>query len=114
MLSGQYQPNSYKRSRRDSLFDRNPQSRQHSHRGSSMNGEIYENLPQMSHDYMYQDTLYASHSDSILDLGVLELDPSSLSSQSFGDYAKIDTSYLSSSKMPILISCGRDGKVKLW
>jgi len=63
---------------------------------------------------MYQDTSYASHSDSILDLGVLELDPSSLTSQSYRDYAKIDAFYLSSSKMPILISCGRDGQVKLW
>lgn len=45
-----------------------------------MNGEIYDNSPQITRDYMYQDTLFASHSDSILDLGVLELDPSCLTS----------------------------------
>ena len=43
-------------------------------------------------DYMYRDSQNISHFDSILELGVLEL----------------------SSQEPILISCGRDGLVKLW
>eukprot|EP00347_Sterkiella_histriomuscorum_P000291 403376447 len=43
-------------------------------------------------DYMYRDSQNISHSDCILDLGVIEL----------------------SSQEPILVSCGRDGLVKLW
>ena len=43
-------------------------------------------------DYMYRDSQNISHSDCILDLGIIEL----------------------SSQEPILVSCGRDGLVKLW
>jgi len=43
-------------------------------------------------EYFYRDSESVSHSDCILDMGIVE----------------------SSSLDPILITCGRDGKVKLW
>ena len=46
----------------------------------------------MASDYHYRDSQNVSHSDTILELGMLEL----------------------SNQEPILISCGRDGLVKLW
>lgn len=43
-------------------------------------------------DFFYRDSQVVSHQDCILDIGMLEM----------------------SSSEPILITCGRDGLVKLW
>ena len=69
-------------------------------------------------DYLYRESRNVSHSDAILDMAVIEVansDPGL--SDSSPQLAGANAGYAAQSDadtVPVLITCGRDGTVKLW
>ena len=67
--------------------------------GSNAYSDYKDELAEPSRDYLYRDSQHVSHSDAILDMAVVEAS---------GDDAS------ERGAVPLLITCGRDGKVKVW
>ena len=54
-----------------------------------------------SRDYLYRDTAHVAHSDAILDMAVVEA-------------TSFNVDGAESGTVPLLITGGRDGKIKVW
>lgn len=67
--------------------------------GANSYSDYKDELAEPSRDYLYRDSRHVSHSDAILDMAVIEAS---------GDDAQ------ERGAVPLLITCGRDGKVKVW
>lgn len=73
-------------------------------------------------DYLYRESRNISHSDAILDMAIMEV--SNLDAMSSYDMSPLITGasstysfqndFMRDVSVPVLITCGRDGTVKLW
>ena len=110
-----------KSSKKDHLGDYHTQPYRGSATGASADARG-ETGGEAGRDYLYRDSRNVSHSDAILDMAVIEVantDASALADPS-QQLAGAPIGYPTSSDhggqaaVPVLITCGRDGKVKLW